>query len=134
MNKVGIVAGAFDIIHPGYIRLLKDAKSVCDYLIVALHEDPSIERPLTKAKPIFSLEERAEILMSFRCVDEVRTYKTENDLVILLLEIHPDIRIVGSDYSGISITGKNIVPLYYHQRNHNWSVTRIRKMIREETQ
>lgn len=132
MTKIGLVAGAFDLIHPGYIRLLKDAKRVCDYLIVALHEDPSIERPKTKAKPIFSVEERTEILKAIRYVDEVVTYKTEDDLILLLLELRPDVRIVGTDYSRSFITGKNIVPLYYHQRDHNWSVTRIRKIIREE--
>ena len=41
--KIGFLAGAFDVIHPGYIRMFKDAKTVCDYLIVGLHEDPSKE-------------------------------------------------------------------------------------------
>ena len=43
--KIGFVAGAFDLIHPGYIKLFKYAKKYCDSLIVAIHQDPSIERP-----------------------------------------------------------------------------------------
>lgn len=134
MTKVGFTCGSFDIIHPGYIRLLKDAKRVCDYLIVGLHEDPSITRPKTKAKPIFSKEERLEILMAIRYVDEVRFYKTEDELILLLLEIKPDVRILGSDYLQNHVTGRGIVPtMYYHARDHDWSVTKVRKMIQEET-
>lgn len=132
MYKVGIVTGAFDIIHPGYIRLFKDAKRVCSYLIVALHVDPSIERPKTKYKPVFSKEERLEILMSIRYVDEVRFYNTEDELVLLLMEIKPDVRIMGTDYCGGRITGHNISTIYYHRRTHNWSETRVRKLIKEE--
>jgi glycerol-3-phosphate cytidylyltransferase len=132
MYKVGLVAGAFDLIHPGYIRLLQDSKRVCEYLIVALHEDPSLERPKSKKKPIFTREERAEILMAIRYVDEVRYYKTEDDLILLLLEIQPDIRIIGTDYRDQVITGKGICRLFYHDRNHNWSVTRVRKIIAEQ--
>jgi len=132
MVKVGLVTGAFDIIHPGYIRLFKDAKRVCDYLIVALQDDPSLERPKTKYKPIFSKEERFEILMSIRYVDEVRFYNTEDDLMLLLLEIKPDSRIMGTDHSGKVVTGRNAAPIYYHIRNHNWSETRVRKLLCEE--
>jgi len=132
MYKVGLVAGSFDLIHPGYIRLFKDAKRVCEYLIVALQDDPSVDRPKTKSKSIFMKEERLEILMSIRYVDEVRYYQTENDLVLLLLDIKPDIRIVGDDYRNEVITGKNICRIYYSSREHNWSVTRVRRLIKEE--
>jgi glycerol-3-phosphate cytidylyltransferase len=132
MIKVGLIAGSFDIIHPGYIRLFKDAKKVCSYLIIALQEDPSIERPKTKTKPIFTKEERLEILMSIRYIDDVRFYKTENDLVLMLLEIEPDIRIIGSDYAQGVITGRSISPLYFHARDHEWSMTKVRKLICEE--
>lgn len=129
MYKTGLIAGSFDIIHPGYIHMLKDAKRVCKYLIVALHDDPSIERPKTKVKPIFTKEERLGILMSIKFVDEVRFYQTEGDLVLLLLEIKPDIRIVGSDYITGVVTGKGIAPIYYHVRDTKWSTTLVRKMI-----
>ena len=63
-SVVGIVAGNFDIIHPGYIEMFKDAKySACDYLVVALQSDPTIDRP-DKMKPVQSLEDREMILKS----------------------------------------------------------------------
>jgi glycerol-3-phosphate cytidylyltransferase len=131
MPTVGLIAGSFDLIHPGYIHLFRDAKKVCDYLIIALQDDPSIDRPKTKVKPIFTREERLETLMSIRYVDEVRYYETEDDLVTLLLEIKPDIRILGSDYIGKKITGKGFSKLYYHHRDTDWSTTKLRKLICE---
>ena len=58
-KKTGFIAGTFDILHPGYISALQDAKDNCDYLIVGLHEDPSVERT-GKFKPIFSLRKIIE--------------------------------------------------------------------------
>ena len=58
--KKGIIAGAFDVIHPGYVRMFRDAKRHCNHLTVALHLDPSIERDI-KLKPIHTKEERKEI-------------------------------------------------------------------------
>ena len=131
--KVGLVAGAFDIIHPGYIRMFKDAKRVCEYLIVALQDDPSADRPKTKFKPIFTKEERLEILMAIKYVDEVRFYQTENELFWLISEIKPDVRILGSDYKGLlkTITGKGKTQIYYHTRKHDWSATKVRQLMYE---
>ena len=61
----GIVAGAFDLIHPGYVRMFKECKWYCNHLTVALHEDPSIARP-NKMKPVQSLKDREEILRSIK--------------------------------------------------------------------
>lgn len=131
MLKTGLVTGSFDLIHPGYIRLLKDAKSVCEYLVVALQDDPSIDRPKSKSKPVFTKKERFEILMSIRYVDEVRYYQTEDELILLILDIRPDIRILGTDYLNKPITGKGMTRIYYHDRNTGWSTTKLRKMICE---
>lgn len=128
-GRVGLIAGTFEIIHPGVVRLLKDAKKVCDYLIVAVQDDPSIERPKIKFKPVFTKEERAEVLMSLRYVDECRFYNTEDDLVLMLLELKPDIRILGSDYAQKTITGRSMAPIYYHLRDHGWSNTKVRMAI-----
>ena len=66
----GVIAGAFDVIHPGYIKMFKEAKQHCDSLIVLLHTDPTIERP-EKLKAILSVDDRKEILMSLKYVDDV---------------------------------------------------------------
>ena len=50
----GITAGAFDVMHPGYIKMFKEAREHCDYLLVALHDDPTVERS-KKIKPILTL-------------------------------------------------------------------------------
>ena len=132
MNKkiTGIVAGCFDLIHPGYVQMFKDAKTVCNHLIIALHEDPSHERP-HKHKPMQTTEEREIILKSIKYIDEIVYYKTEKELEKLLLEIKPNYRIIGSDYLEKDFTGKNIkgIEVYYHKREHDWSYSKLRKKI-----
>ena len=76
-QKKGIIAGAFDVIHPGYVRMFKDAKKYCNHLTVALHLDPSIERDV-KLKPVHTKEERKEILLALQDVDDVIYYEVEN--------------------------------------------------------
>lgn len=130
--RVGLIAGCFDVIHPGYIAMFKDAKRICEYLVVALHEDPSLERP-EKMKPILSVDERKEILLSLRFVDEVVTYATEKDLLMLLMNAKPDVRILGNDYEGRPevITGGSFgIPIYFHDRSgHTWNSTKLKAMI-----
>jgi glycerol-3-phosphate cytidylyltransferase len=126
---VGFVASAFDLLHAGHCLYLQEAKSVCDYLIAALQEDPTVDRP-HKNKPLQSLKEREIQLISTRFVDEVVIYKTEKDLEELLLKIKPDIRILGSDAKGKYITGEEYCKsIYYHNRDHNFSSSELRTRI-----
>ena len=131
--KKGIIAGNFDVIHPGYVRFFKDAKSnACDWLIVALHVDPTIERP-NKAKPILTSDERTEILLSLEAVDEVLYYNLEEELINLLSGVTDHVRVIGSDYEGKDFTGKNLASdIYYHNRNHDWSTTRFKTEIAQQ--
>lgn len=124
---IGFVASCFDLLHAGHCLYLKEARHICDYLIAALHVDPSIER-LNKNKPVQSLEERKIQLESTKYVDEIIIYNTENELENILKQKTPDIRIVGSDAKGKPITGeKYCKEIYYHERNHNWSSSELRK-------
>lgn len=128
---IGFVASCFDMLHAGHCLYLQEARSVCDYLIAALQEDPNIDRP-HKNKPIQSLKEREIQLRSNRYVDEIITYKTEKDLEKVLQKIRPDIRIVGSDAKGSSITGEEYCKnIYYHNRGHNFSSTELKNRIIE---
>ena len=134
--KYGFVASCFDVLHPGYIRMLRDAKSQCDYLIIGLQDDPSFERPGIKNIPIFPLEERSMIMSSIVYVDEVRHYNSESELYQLLQglisENKIDIRILGTDYKGERFTGDDLnIPLYFHKRDHSWSSSETRKRIIE---
>tara|TARA_R110000787_G_scaffold271464_1_gene378672 strand:- start:540 stop:956 length:417 start_codon:yes stop_codon:yes gene_type:complete len=128
----GFVAGAFDVIHPGYISLFNDAREHCNYLVVGLHEDPSFEKSETKLKPVLTTEERKEILLSLRQVNAVIVYKTEKDLYNILKHIEIDVRFLGSDYEDRPITGKELdIPIHFINREHAWSTTKFKKLISE---
>jgi glycerol-3-phosphate cytidylyltransferase len=125
----GIIAGNFDIIHPGYILLFNECKENCDYLILLLHEDPSIERP-EKLKPILSLDERILILSSLKQIDEIVPYKLESDLLNLIQNMNIDIRFLGDDYINKEFTGKNLnIPIHFMNRSHGWSTTKYKQLI-----
>lgn len=132
MSSVGVIAGSFDLIHPGYVRMFKEAKEkACDRLIVLLQDDPTIDRP-NKCKPVQSWEERAEILLSIRWVDEVWRYSTERELRDLIISKKDQItvRVLGSDYIGKSYTGDDLgVPVYYCDRSHDYSLTELKKRV-----
>ena len=127
--KEGIIAGNFDVIHPGYIYMFNECKKNCDRLIVMLHEDPSIERP-EKLKPILSADERVLILESLDQVDEIIVYQTENDLIEWLEHLKPNVRFLGDDYIGKSYSGDHLgIDIVYLDRSHGWSTTRYKEMI-----
>ena len=131
-HKVGFTCSAFDLLHPGHILMLQDCKKVCDYLIVGLQTDPTIDRN-TKNKPIQTLEERKIMIESIKYVDEVKIYSTEDQLVELIKNINPDIRIIGSDWEGKKITGGDLnIPLYIHERDHDWSSTNFKNRIYDQ--
>lgn len=128
-EKIGILAGCFDIIHPGYIYMFEDAKNNCDKLIVLLQSDPTIDRP-EKIKPILSVDERFKILESIKYVDEIVIYDTENELYELLKKIKPDVRFLGDDYIGKEINGGDLnIKIIYINRNHGWSSTKFKQLI-----
>jgi glycerol-3-phosphate cytidylyltransferase len=131
--KVGFLAGSFDLIHPGYILMFKDAKRVCDYLIVGLQTDPTIDRTY-KNKPVQTFEERKMILSGIQYVDEIKKYETESDLYNLLKNTHIDVRILGSEYKNSQINGGDLnIPIHFHQRDHNWSTSKLKNLIKENT-
>ena len=126
----GFTCSSFDLLHAGHILMLKDAKEQCDKLVVGLQTDPTIDRP-EKNKPIQSLEERKIRLEAVKYVDEVIEYETEEELYQLLKIIMPDIRILGSDYDdGRYYTGMELnIPIYYHNRDHDYSSSNLRKKV-----
>jgi glycerol-3-phosphate cytidylyltransferase len=128
----GLIAGSFDLIHPGYIKMFQDAKTVCDYLIVALQDDPTIDRP-GKNRPVQTKEERQYILESIKYIDEVVFYNTEEELNSLLRNTKHDVRILGSEYRGTQHNGYELkIPVYYHAREHDWSCSALKEKIKNE--
>mgnify|MGYP003651312823 CR=1 FL=1 len=123
--KTGITFGAFDLLYSGYIEMLQEAKSKCDYLIVGLHTDPSIERP-EKNKPIQSLYDRYSELLDSHLVDEIIIYSTEYELEEILFKANINIRIIGEEYRGKDFTGKLYcqtagIDIYYSARTNKLS-------------
>ena len=127
--KKGVIAGNFDVIHPGYIAMFKEIKKHCSCLVVLLQTDPSIERP-HKLKPILSSEERKEMLLSIRYVDDVVRYTYEEALYDLLKVGEFDIRFLGDDYINKPFTGDDLkIPIHYLDRSHGWSTSKFKKLI-----
>ena len=137
-SKVGITCGAFDLLHAGHVTMLEEAKSVCDYLIVALQTDPSTDRP-EKNTPLQSIVERQIQLAAVKYVDEIVIYNTEQDLVDLLLTLPIDVRVLGEEYKNKDFTGKEIAKqrgskIIYNGRDHSFSSSSLRKRVARETE
>ena len=132
IKKIGLIAGSFDLIHPGYIRMFKEAKEHCDILIIALQSDPTIDRP-NKCKPVQTLEERKEILESLREIDRVIIYSDEKNLYHLLKTADYDVRILGIEYKDSEYNGKDLgKEVAWISRNHEYSTTNLKEKIYEE--
>lgn len=136
---IGIIAGSFDCVHPGYIRMFDQMKEKCDQVFILLQTDSSIERP-EKLKPILSASERIDMLMSLRQIDMVHRYETESDLYDLLKQFERHnasdvfdskyVRFLGDDYIGKSFTGDDLdLPIHYLNRDHGWSTTKYKQLI-----
>ena len=130
---LGFTAGNFDLLHPGYIRCFREAKRHCDRFIVFLQIDPSLHRK-SKYKPVISLYNRYEALMSIKYIDDVYTYQTEEELYDLIKFWKPDIRILGEDYIGKPFTGDDLPPsVVFTTRSHGWSTTKLKDQITKQT-
>ncbi|MGC8976609.1 MAG: D-glycero-beta-D-manno-heptose 1-phosphate adenylyltransferase [Candidatus Ratteibacteria bacterium] len=125
--------GCFDIIHPGHIKLLKEAKSFGDVLIVGLNKDISVKKIKGEKRPVIDEKGRAEILSSFEMVDYVVLFgdKTPKRLIKKIL---PHFIVKGGDYKEDEVVGKDIVEKYGGKviivgLYRNYSTTNIIKKI-----
>ena len=126
----GIIAGNFDVIHPGYIEMFNEMKRHVDKIHVLLHIDPSLNRP-EKIKPLLSVTDRKMTLMALKGITEVSSYNTEQELLQLIIDINPEIRFLGEDYiNRTNYTGYGLAPkIIFLNRNHGWSTTKFKKLI-----
>lgn len=133
-KKTGFIAGAFDLgPHAGHMMMLKECSDSCDFLIVGLHIDPSMERR-EKNKPVESAYERFIKLAGCRYIDKVIPYETENDLYLMLINEKPTIRFLGEDYRDRHFTGKDLpnIRIHYIDRTHGFSSSGLREKIRNQ--
>ena len=129
VEKIGFTCSAFDLFHAGHILMLKEAKELCDYLIVGLQVDPSVDRP-EKNSPVQTVFERFTQFSACKYVDEIIPYSTEEDLLNLLQTIRIDVRIIGEEYMDKEFTGKDLnIPIFYNRRRHNISSTEMRERV-----
>ncbi len=134
--KVGITFSAFDLLHAGHVKMLEECKKKCDYLIVGLQTDPTIDRQ-EKNKPIQSLVERYIQLKACVYVDEIVPYSIEDELMEILQSFQLDVRFIGEDYIEREFTGKqycidNGIDLYYNSRKHKFSSSLLRNKLRKD--
>lgn len=127
--KIGFTCSTFDLFHAGHIVMLQEAKSLCDYLIVGLLSDPTIDRPDTKNKPVQSMFERYVQLSSCKYVDEIIPFQTEQEIIDIILALQPDIRFVGEEYKGTQHTGIGLCPIHYNKRKHSFSSSDLRNRV-----
>ena len=133
--RVGFTCSCFDLLHAGHVLMLKEAKDQCDYLVVGLQTDPTIDRT-TKNKPIQSVTERFIQLSAVKYVDEIVVYESEDDLLQILKAYNIDVRIIGEEYRDKNFTGKDIcerrgIEIYYNKRDHYFSSSDLRKRVFE---
>ena len=131
--KKGITFGAFDLFHAGHVLMLQEAKTVCDYLIVCIQTDPSIDRK-SKNTPVQSLIEREIQVTACKYVDEVLVYDTEADLLKILEETDWDVRILGDEYKDKEFTGRDqyLDKCYFNKRPHTFSSSELRGRVAEK--
>ena len=133
MTKItkGFTCGAFDLLHAGHALMLEECKKHCDYLIVGLQKDPSVDRS-NKNKPVQKYEERDIMIKSIKWVDEVVYYDTEEDLYRILSTMPIDVRILGVDWKGKKFTGYDLpMKIVFNSRDHEYSTSSLRKRVYE---
>ena len=131
--KKGITFGAFDLFHAGHVMMLEEAKTVCDYLIVCIQSDPSLDRK-EKNKPVQSIVEREIQVSGCRYTDEVIIYDTEEDLLDILDTVDWDVRVLGEEYKDKDFTGREqtLEKCHFNKRPHNFSSSELRKRVAKE--
>ena len=131
--KIGFTCSTFDLFHAGHIIMLEEAKKQCDFLIVGLQTDPTIDRP-GKNKPVQTVFERYIQLKACKFVDEIVVYATEKELIDILLSYPIDVRILGQEYEGKEFTGSELdIQCYFNKRKHSFSTTELRQRVIETT-
>ena len=133
--NTGITFSSFDLFHSGHVAMLKEARQNCDFLIVGVQTDPTIDRP-EKNQPIQSVFERYVQLEGCKYVDQIIPYATEQDLIDVLLTYQICTRFIGEEYRTKEYTGKQLcidngIEIYYNKRQHSFSTSELRKRIKQ---
>ncbi len=107
-GRVVFTNGVFDLLHPGHVRYLADARALGDALIVAINSDRSVRANKGPTRPINPQDERAELVAALRCVDAVTVFD-EDTPHSLIAAVQPDVLVKGADWGADTIVGRDIV-------------------------
>ena len=100
--------GVFDLLHPGHVRYLRDARALGDALIVGVNSDRSVRANRGSGRPVNPEGERAELLLALDCVDAVVIFDEDTPHVVIG-QVQPDILVKGADWGADNIVGRDIV-------------------------
>src|ERR1700741_4308413 len=107
-RRVVFTNGCFDLLHPGHIRTLEEARSLGDVLVVALNEDASVRKSKGDSRPVIAENERAELLAALEAVDFVVLFREPTPLD-LIAKLVPDVLVKGADWGSTEIVGSEEV-------------------------
>lgn len=130
--RIGFTCSTFDLFHAGHVMMLEEARKQCEFLIVGLQTDPTIDRPDTKNKPVQGVFERWVQLKACKHVDQIVPYSTEQELRDILLSFPIDVRILGEEYQDKEFTGYDLpMEFYFNKRRHSFSTSGLRQRVIE---
>ena len=127
MKKI-VVNGTFDVIHPGHLALLNYARSLGDFLLVAIDTDERVRALKGSNRPINNQHERKLLLENLRAVDQVVIFNSSSELVDIVKKCA--IMVKGSDYKGKSVIGEaNCQEVIYYDRTEHSTTKKIQSII-----
>ena len=130
MDKIVWCNGTFDILHPGHIELFKVGKSLGDKLIVATDTDEKIRQDKGSSKPVNNLCDRISMLQAIKYIDEVLYFGNRKELEGLIELYSPDILLLGDDWKGGDVVGRQYAKEVKFLPRLNYSTTKIIEKIR----
>lgn len=124
------VNGTFDIVHVGHINLLNYAKSLGNYLLVAIDTDERVRSLKGKDRPINSQSERSFLLSNLKAVDEVKFFNDDAELISILVDYKPDIIVKGSDHKeGSKLSKMYCNEVIFYERDGNSTTKKIQDIV-----
>ena len=106
--RIGFTNGCFDLLHPGHVRLMTEARAACDRLVVGLNSDASVKRLKGKERPVQDQQARAEVLAALEAVDLVVIFEQDTP-VELIRRVKPTVLVKGADYRIEQVVGRELV-------------------------
>ena len=131
MDKIVWCNGTFDILHPGHIELFKVGKSLGDKLIVDTDTDEKIRQDKGSSKPVNNLCDRISMLQAIKYIDEVLYFGNRKELEGLIELYSPDILLLGDDWKGGDVVGRQYAKEVKFLPRLNYSTTKIIEKIRD---